>query len=251
MFDDLDLDGNKELDFVEFKRGMNEFCGMDLSFDEAKMCFNLFDTNGDGFVSFEEFMFAILPPLSEKRSHYVEAAFRSFNPSNIDLDGDGIISMEEKTITLEDIYNRIDMSFHPSVVRNTTTKTEMFRQFLCGFEGDVGEDVDYQEFLQYCTTLSVHCITNYEFGHTVIEMFNVDRKFVKLIQDELEAKSNKKKSSPRNEQLQVERQQEFLRHQKDHTGWQDHTRAGALGVAASNHHDYSGASLRLRRKMHN
>ena len=237
MFRDLDEDGTMELDFKEFKQGMAHYCNLEMMHDEAKMTFALFDANHDGKVSLDEFLYAILPPLSDARASYVLAAFRSFNPSGID-----------QTITSEDIYNRIDMTHHPAVLRSTTSKTDMFRQFLEGFESDVGDDVDYREFLQYCTTLSVHCVTDYEFGHTIIEMFHVPRKFVQQVQDETtEANVFTKKdghASPRSDDILVERRRELQLKQQDEV-WKDHSRQADGG----GFHGYGGAANRLMQGM--
>lgn len=124
MFRELDTDGSMELDFEEFSLGMSQHCGIELTFDELKMTFHLFDTNGDGQVSIAEFLFAVLPPLSPHRKRYVDATFASFRLSD----------REEGTIPVEAIYNRIDMAFHPQVLRGVKSKTEMYREFLTCFE---------------------------------------------------------------------------------------------------------------------
>ena len=45
MFRDLDTDGNGTLSFDEFKRGITEVIGMQLTYEELQMCFALFDVN--------------------------------------------------------------------------------------------------------------------------------------------------------------------------------------------------------------
>lgn len=237
MFRDLDEDGTMELDFQEFKQGMAHYCNLDLNHDEAKMTFALFDANHDGKVSLDEFLYAILPPLSDARASYVLAAFRSFNPSNNSFES----MLDNQTIASQDIYNRIDMTHHPAVLRNTTSKTDMFRQFLEGFESDVGNDVDYREFLQYCTTLSVHCVTDYEFGHTITEMFQVPCKFVQQVQDETNVFTEKDgHASPRSDDILVERRRELQQQQQDEV-WKDHSRQADGG----GFHGYGGAANRL------
>lgn len=54
----MDEDGNKQLNFEEFKTGVEE-TGMELSEDEIKEIFQKFDTDEDGNVSVDEFLVGI------------------------------------------------------------------------------------------------------------------------------------------------------------------------------------------------
>jgi Ca2+-binding EF-hand superfamily protein len=229
MFKDLDSDGTMELDFKEFKRGLAHYCGLDLNYDEAKMAFDLFDSNGDNKVSLDEFLFAVLPPLSSNRLKYVDASYKSFNPTIKE-------GHFEPTINVEDIYNRIDMTHHPQVLRGIKTKTEMFRDFFVAFESDVGAEVDFREFLQYSTTLSVHTVTDYEFGHMMTNMFNVPDEYIEQMLRE-----------HRNEQKKIQ-QLELLKNAKP-IGQEVADQLWSSNHNLANQQNYTGAAGRLKRQM--
>lgn len=58
MFRRMDDDGNKQLNFEEFIRGLRE-SGMEVTDDEARDLFDEFDTDNSGGINMEEFLVAI------------------------------------------------------------------------------------------------------------------------------------------------------------------------------------------------
>ena len=80
MFRDLDTDGNGTLSFDEFKRGITNVIGMQLTYEELQMCFDLFDVNHDGGISYEELIMSILPPLNPIRRMFIDAVWAEFQP---------------------------------------------------------------------------------------------------------------------------------------------------------------------------
>lgn len=58
MFRRMDDDGNKNLNFQEFHKGINE-TGCELSVDEAKHLFDTFDRDNSGSINVDEFLFGI------------------------------------------------------------------------------------------------------------------------------------------------------------------------------------------------
>ncbi len=58
MFRRMDDDSSKNLNFVEFHKGLNE-TGCDLSESEAKDLFQKFDRDGSGTVNVDEFLVGI------------------------------------------------------------------------------------------------------------------------------------------------------------------------------------------------
>ena len=58
MFRIFDDNGNRKLDFEEFKYGLNDY-GVKLTDDECRELFAHFDVNGDGAILFDELLKAI------------------------------------------------------------------------------------------------------------------------------------------------------------------------------------------------
>eukprot|EP00759_Apiculatamorpha_spiralis_P018864 PhF_6_TR25151/c0_g1_i3/m.34651 len=62
----IDDDGNRRLSTEEFKKVMNE-SKIPLTTPEFQAIYRVFDRNGDGFISYDEFLYIIRGPLSEDR----------------------------------------------------------------------------------------------------------------------------------------------------------------------------------------
>lgn len=58
MFRRMDDDGNKNLNFAEFHKGLNE-TGCTLTAEEAETLFKKFDRDGNGNVNVDEFLVGI------------------------------------------------------------------------------------------------------------------------------------------------------------------------------------------------
>ena len=80
LFNKFDANRNGSLEAVEFKRAMEHF-GMSLSELEVSQVLKYFDSNGDGKISFEEFLTAVRGDLSEARRDIVHQAFFSVDRS--------------------------------------------------------------------------------------------------------------------------------------------------------------------------
>lgn len=55
LFKIIDDDGNKKLDYNEFKKGISEY-GLNYTNDEMRELFALFDKDKSGHIDFEEFL---------------------------------------------------------------------------------------------------------------------------------------------------------------------------------------------------
>lgn len=58
MFQIIDDDSSRKLEFSEFKKGVADY-GLTLTENEAKALFASLDTDGSGFVDYEEFLLAL------------------------------------------------------------------------------------------------------------------------------------------------------------------------------------------------
>ncbi|XP_053394761.1 neurocalcin-delta B-like [Mercenaria mercenaria] len=90
--------GRSKLTVKEFKEVYNSvFTGDPTSFVEQ--LFRCFDTNGDGFVDFKEFIVGLCVSASDQLDKKLEWAFKMY-----DIDGNGTISKEEMTSIFKAIF---------------------------------------------------------------------------------------------------------------------------------------------------
>jgi Ca2+-binding EF-hand superfamily protein len=105
-----------------------------------------YDVDGDGNVSYEEFIRGLRDELTERRRAIVERAF-----AVLDRDGSG-------QITISDIIGIYDVSMNPEFIEGRKTKEEILTEFLNNFEGVKGNRdgiVSREEFFDYYTDLSM------------------------------------------------------------------------------------------------
>eukprot|EP01116_Phalansterium_solitarium_P021845 TRINITY_DN6978_c0_g1_i1.p1 TRINITY_DN6978_c0_g1~~TRINITY_DN6978_c0_g1_i1.p1 ORF type:complete len:301 (-),score=66.25 TRINITY_DN6978_c0_g1_i1:338-1138(-) len=122
-FKNYDDNGNKMLDKYEFSKALTEM-GLHVNKMEFSELMRHYDKNGDGNISFDEFLFALRPPLSDRRKKFVKLAF-----GLMDADGSG-------EITLSDIKQNYDAKGHPKVLAKEMTEDQALEELLYAFEGD-------------------------------------------------------------------------------------------------------------------
>ena len=96
----MDLEGDRKLDKQELYWGLKDL-GCSISKREAQICLETLDTNGDGFVDFNEFLRGIRGEPNEVRKEVIDRAFAKF-----DADGCG-------TVNGADLATCYDASQHP------------------------------------------------------------------------------------------------------------------------------------------
>merc|ERR1712100_497177 len=69
----MDDNGNKNLSMEEFDTGMRDY-GLELSPEQLKGCFGAIDTDGNGFLSFDEFLVALRGDMNKRRLNLVSMA---------------------------------------------------------------------------------------------------------------------------------------------------------------------------------
>lgn len=109
-----------------------------------------YDIDGDGNISYEEFLSGLRDELTDRRRKLVDKAFEL-----MDKDNSGQITVAD----IKDIY---DVSRNPEFIEGTKTKEQILEEFLDNFDGARGNDdgvVTKEEWVSYYTDLSMSCPT--------------------------------------------------------------------------------------------
>lgn len=145
IFKRMDFNGNKKLDSSEFEQALAAF-GLFPKKVEIQALMAFYDVDGDGNITYEEFLRGLRDELTPRRTAMVEKAF-----AMLDKDGSGVIGVN-------DISGIYDVSMNPEFLEGRKTREEILIDFLSNFEGAKGNDdgrVTKQEFFDYYTDLSM------------------------------------------------------------------------------------------------
>lgn len=107
-----------------------------------------YDVDGDGNVSYEEFISGLRDALTPRRQAMVDKAF-----ARLDMNASG-------EITISDIAGIYDVSMNPEFVEGRKTKDQILSDFLSNFEGKRSATsgdgiITKDEFCDYYTDLSM------------------------------------------------------------------------------------------------
>mmetsp|Transcript_29363 Transcript_29363/g.39699 ORF Transcript_29363/g.39699 Transcript_29363/m.39699 type:complete len:426 (+) Transcript_29363:331-1608(+) len=142
VFRRMDNNGDKRMDRTEFMWGLKEN-GHDLSPSEFERIFKYFDKNNDGKISYDEFLVGLRGDMNERRLNLVGLAFKK-----LDNTGDGLV-------TLEDIANRYDVSFHPKFKSGEMSKNDILLEFMAQWDKKQADGkVTPEEFVEYYRDVS-------------------------------------------------------------------------------------------------
>ncbi|XP_023224202.1 calcyphosin-like protein [Centruroides vittatus] len=143
IFRVMDDNRDRKLDREELQQGMEDY-GMSLDAEEVEEIFTEFDQDETGTIYFEEFLKGLRPPMSDTRIDMINQAF-----DKMDASGEGLI-------TISDLKNVYDPSYHPKFQSGDMSEDEVFQEFLNSF--DVPDDPDgtvtREDFLNYYSGVS-------------------------------------------------------------------------------------------------
>ncbi|RDD39748.1 Calcyphosin-like protein [Trichoplax sp. H2] len=163
VFRIMDDNGDKQLNFAEFKKGLRDYGVIvddtvrEILYhfkaiqeyyvrvdEDARKMFEAFDTDHSGSLDFDEFLKALRPPMSTKRKKVIFEAFRK-----LDKTGDSVITIDD----LKGVYNPRK---HKKYMNGEWTEEQVFRSFLDSFDSPDDPDgrVTHEEFLNYYSGVS-------------------------------------------------------------------------------------------------
>ena len=108
-----------------------------------------YDIDGDGNISFDEFLRGLREPLTARRLNMVKKAFQI-----MDKDGSG-------KVTVNDIYQVYDVTRNKDFIEGKKSREEILNDFLAGFEGVKGNRdgiITWEEWQDYYTDLSMSIV---------------------------------------------------------------------------------------------
>ena len=115
FFSEMDINHSNEIDFNEFKLGL-ESIGLKSLSEESKIdLFSKFDKNKTGRICFNDFIVTLKPPLSNARVNVLEEAFKK-----LDENKDGVLSIEDFRV----LYDN-QAKVHPKCLCGEWTKDQV------------------------------------------------------------------------------------------------------------------------------
>ncbi|CDW86450.1 ef hand family protein [Stylonychia lemnae] len=135
IFQRMDYNGNKKLDASEFEQALAAF-GLFPKKVELQALMKYYDIDGDGNISYEEFIRGLRDELTQRRKNMVQKAFNM-------LDRDMAV---------------YDVSMNPEYIEGRKTRDQILTDFLNNFEGVKGNrdgTITKDEFFDYYTDLSM------------------------------------------------------------------------------------------------
>lgn len=95
---------------------------------ELQALMKYYDVDGDGNVSYEEFLRGLRDEMSPRRVKMVEKIF-----ARLDRDGSG-------KIDINDVINIFDVSMNAEFIEHRKTKEQILTEFLNNFDGAQGNN---------------------------------------------------------------------------------------------------------------
>ncbi len=166
----MDADASGQLSLSEFQTVLDNYRVPGMCASDAERLFGVFDTSGDGQISFDEFLTALCGEMNPLRKRLVNEAFEK-----LDANGNGLLELEE-------VKDKFDATRHPDVIsglRNVEQCRfgffEMFTSFHNAnnnFSGD--KAVTRTAFMEYHQFMNDSFERDVEFKNFLVGVWNMD-----------------------------------------------------------------------------
>lgn len=170
-----DDNNNKTLDKEEFKKAMHDF-RIGLNPNQVGLAFDIFDRDGSGEISYDEFLRSIRGEMNAGRAAICKKAY-----AIMDSDKSG-------QLDINDIRQTYNAKQHPDVKAGKKTEDEVLTEFLDTFEDHFcdmkgHEDardgvITMQEWLEYYNNVSMSIDNDEYFALMMNNTWNLDGKKV-------------------------------------------------------------------------
>jgi len=138
----MDDDGNKQISFPEFKKGLHDY-GCDVTASQSQELFSDLDKDGSGALDFDEFLIALRPPMSKYRTGLIRKAF-----TKLDKTQDGEITVDDLKGVYDPKHAKLVLSNKNISIDHLRNKISTLRQHKKYKSGEYTEDDVFLEFLK-------------------------------------------------------------------------------------------------------
>ncbi|KAL8622459.1 hypothetical protein ACOMHN_034124 [Nucella lapillus] len=167
-----DRNDDRRISLEEFKWICGTL-GISMPEKEYSELFCRFDKDGNGYMDYEEFLFAVRPEMNENRKKLVKKAF-----AKMDKTGD-------ERITVEDLMKTYNVTYHPKYQNGEMSKKDVIAEFLKSFDvdencKDTKDDEDpvitMEEWMDYFAGVSVSIDNDVYFSLMMTNAWKLDEK---------------------------------------------------------------------------
>ncbi|KAK8882116.1 hypothetical protein M9Y10_044756 [Tritrichomonas musculus] len=142
LFRIADDNADRSIDLhTELPKLMNDI-GVILNKTELTELERLLDRNGDGTISYDEFLYQMAPPLSEERIKWINKAF-----DKLDVDGSGVVNIAD----IQAVHNPKTSEL---VRMGKTTANQIFANMVASYDHDGDGTITRDEFIDYYREIS-------------------------------------------------------------------------------------------------
>lgn len=152
LFRIADDDGGRSIDLHNELPKLMADIGVLLNKTEISELGRMLDRDGDGSISFEEFIFKFAPPMNQNRLNIVNACF-----DYMDKDGSGTLTVDDLKIARQGVDSAAASTKTMGKSEKMISTTEaVFKNLATVFDKNGDGSVDRQEFIDYYREMSAN-----------------------------------------------------------------------------------------------